>query len=175
MVYITTFILTLFLAHIARALPRACSDLISPESDDPLRLSYGDGDAQYTISNPAPAAQYKVTYHPSYDYQAGSMDRVACSDGRHGLAARFAKFRDLPTFPYIGGAFDIAWNSPNCGSCWKLTNIANNESITITAIDKAALGFNIAESAFEDLNGGEVGEGVLQVEAHRVPIQVCGL
>ena len=88
---------------------------------------------------------------------------------------RFAMFRDLPTFPYIGGALDIVWNSPNCGSCWKLTNIANNESITITTIDTAGHGFNIAESAFEDLNGGEVGEGVVQVEAHRVPIQVCGL
>ncbi|KAF8494114.1 SnodProt1, partial [Russula emetica] len=117
----------------------------------------------------------KVTYDPKYDYQHGSMDRVACSDGRHGLAARFALFRDIPTFPYIGGAHDIRWNSPNCGSCWKLTNVANNESIIITTIDTAGQGFNIAESAFEDLNGGEVGEGMLQVEAHKVPIQLCGL
>ena len=176
MVYITTFILTLFLAHIARALPRGCSDFIHPESDDPRGLSYGEGDAQYTIHDPVPAAQYKVTYNPTFDNPVGSMGKVACSDGPHGLAARFAMFRDIPTFPYIGGAFDIAWNSPNCGSCWKLTNIANNASITITTIDKTAgYGFNIAESAFEDLNGGEVGEGVMQVEAHRVPIQVCGL
>ena len=175
MVYIRTFILTLFLIHIARALPRGCSDAISLESDDPRRLSYGDGDAQYTIPNPVPVGQYKVTYDPSFDNPVGSMGRVACSDGRHGLAARFAMFRDIPTFPYIGGAFDIAWNSPNCGSCWQLTNTANNATITITTIDTAAHGFNIAESAFEDLNGGEVGEGMLQVEAHRVPIQVCRL
>lgn len=172
MVYITTFILTLFLTHIARALPRGCSDLVSPESDG---LSYGDGDAQYTIPNPVPVAQFKVTYDPSFDDPVGSMDEVACSDGHYGLAARFAMFRDVPTFPYIGGAFDIAWNSPNCGSCWKLTNTANNATITITTIDTASHGFNIAESAFEDLNGGEVGEGVLQAEAHRVPIEVCGL
>jgi len=175
MAYITTFILTLFLAHIARALPRACSDLVSPGSDDPSSFSYGDGDAQYTISNPVPVSQYKLTYDPSFDNQDGSMDRVACSDGPHGLAARFAMFRDIPTFPYIGGAFDIVWNSPNCGSCWKITNTANNASITVTTIDTAGHGFNIAESAFEDLNGGEVGDGVLQVEAHKVPIQVCGL
>lgn len=176
MVYITTFILALFLTHIAHALPRAaCSDVISLESDDPHSLSYGHGDAQYTIPNPVPAAQYKVSYDPKFDDQVGSMDRVACSDGRHGLATRFATFRDIPTFPYIGGAFDIVWNSPNCGSCWQLTNTANNVSITITTIDAAGHGFNIAESAFEYLNGGEVGGGVLQVEAHRVSIQVCGL
>lgn len=177
MVYITTFILTLLLSHIARALPRACGDVIviSLESDSPRGLSYGDGDGQYTIPNPVPMAQYKTSYDPTYDNQDVSMDKVACSDGRHGLAARFATFRDIPTFPYIGGAFDIVWNSPNCGSCWLLTNTANNMSITITTIDTAGLGFNIAESAFEDLNGGDVGEGILQVEAHRVPIQVCGL
>jgi len=175
MIYITTFILTLFLMHIARALPRACSDLIAPESDDPRGLLYGDGDAQYTIPGPIPLAQYKVTYDPTYDNQDGSMSSVACSDGHNGLAARFAKFRDIPTFPYIGGAFDIVWNSPNCGSCWKITNTANNVSITITAIDTAGFGFNIAEDAFEDLNDGEVGNGVVQVEAHRLPIQACGL
>ncbi|KAN0126369.1 Cerato-platanin domain containing protein [Russula decolorans] len=172
MVYITTFILTLFLTHIARALPRACSDSISPESDG---LSYGDGEAQYTIPNPVPLAQFKVTYDPSFDIPVGSMDSVACSDGHHGLAARFAMFRDVPTFPYIGGTFDIVWNSPNCGSCWNLTNTANNLSITMTAIDKAGHGFNIAESAFEDLNGGEVGEGILQAEARRLPVEFCGL
>lgn len=172
MVYLTKLILTLFLAHVAFALPRACGD---PESDDLRDLSYGDGDTQYTIPNPVPVAQYKVTYDPRYDNRHGSMDKVACSDGRYGLAARFATFRDLPTFPYIGGAFNIHWNSPNCGSCWKLTNTANNASITITTIDTVGHGFNIAESAFEDLNGGEVGEGMVQVEAHRVAIQVCGL
>lgn len=172
MVYITTFILTLLLTHIARALPRACSGFISPESDG---LSYGEGEAQYIISNPVPAAQYKVTYDPSFDNPVGSMDSVACSNGRHGLAARFALFRDVPTFPNIGGAFDIVWNSPNCGSCWNLTNTANNLSITMTAIDKAGHGFNIAEYAFEYLNGGEVGEGILQAEAQRLPVEACGL
>ncbi len=57
----------------------------------------------------------------------------------------------------------------------KITNTANNVSITITAIDSAGFGFNIAEDAFEDLNDGEVGNGVVQVEAHRLPIQACGL
>ena len=175
MVHLTTFILTLFLAHIARALPRACSDLSSPESDGTRGYAYGDGDAQYAMPNPVPVAQYKVSYDPTYDNEVGSMDRVACSDGRHGLASRFAMFREIPTFPYIGGAFDIVWDSPNCGSCWKLTNTANNASIAITAIDSAGHGFNIAESAFEDLNGGEVGDGIMQVEAHKVPIQICGL
>ncbi len=176
MIYITAFILTLFLSHIARALPRGCDDLIAPELDGPRGHSYGDGDGQYTIPNPVPVAQYKVTYEPAYDNPDRSMDTVACSDGRHGLAARFPKFRDIPTFPNVGGAFDIHWNSHNCGTCWKITNTANNISIAFTAIDRAGHGgFHIAESAFEYLNGGEIGSGILQVEGHRVAVQVCGL
>ncbi|KAH9011386.1 hypothetical protein EDB85DRAFT_2228845 [Lactarius pseudohatsudake] len=53
------------------------------------------------------------------------------------------------------GDVDVAWNSPNCGSCWALTNPATGMIINITAIDTAGAGFNIAKAAFDKLAGGE--------------------
>jgi hypothetical protein len=168
MIYLTTFILALFLTQIARALPQACGDSIFTESStlDP----YGDELYGFTIPSPL-----RATYDNTYDYPRGSLNSVACSNGDNGLAARFPTFVDLPTFPYIGGAFDIVWNSPNCGGCWKITNKAIHISIYITAIDTAGAGFNIGEVAFKTLNNGQLGEGVLEVVAQKVPPSVCGL
>lgn len=167
MIYFTTFILTLFLTQITRALPSACRDPIVPEPSTPELY----GDAQYNIPVPVPL---RTTYDNVYDRKHGSLNSVACSNGEYGLVSRYPTFGDLPSFPFIGGAFDIVWNSPNCGACWKITNRANNESIHITAIDSAGAGFNIAEVAFKKLSGGELGSGVLDVVAHRIPAAVCG-
>ena len=175
MIYITAFILTLFITQIAGAVPHTCGDLTSPESDDTRDLSYGDSTAQYAIADPAPAQKYKVTYDPIYDNPSGSMNAVSCSDGQNGLASRFPLFGDVPNFPHIGGAFNIVWNSTHCGDCWVLTNPANNASINFTAIDFTGTGFNIAQEAFEELNGGKTGTGTLQVKAHTVHRSVCGL
>ncbi len=57
----------------------------------------------------------RTTYDTTYN-KSGSMNNV------NGLAARFLTFGDVPSFPFIGGALDVVWNSPNCGLCWKLTN-----------------------------------------------------
>ena len=48
-------------------------------------------------------------------------------------------------------------------------------SIQITAIDTATGGFNIAQEAFEKLNGGQIGQGVVDVVANKVAASVCGL
>jgi hypothetical protein len=45
----------------------------------------------------------------------------------------------------------------------------------MTAIDTAAGGFNIAQEAFEQLNGGQIGQGVIDVVANKVAVSVCGL
>jgi hypothetical protein len=103
------------------------------------------------------------------------MNNVACSNGANGLAARFPTFGDVPSFPFIGGALDVVWNSPNCGSCWNLTNAGTGNSINIVAIDTAGAGFNIAQEAFVQLNGGQVGQGVVDVFATKVSPSVCGL
>ena len=163
MVYFTTFISTLLLAHIACAVP-ACGDAASPQElyhttfdDDPL--------------------VYKVTWDATYDNSNGDTDSVACSNGPYGLASSYPHFKNFPGFPYIGGAFDIKWGSPNCGKCWKLTETNTHRSIYITAIDSVAPGdgFNVGKHAFIALNGGTVGSGTLEAEAIPVPIFLCGL
>jgi hypothetical protein len=122
-----------------------------------------------------PSLTLRATYDTSYDNKSGSLNTVACSDGPNGLAAQFPTFGDIPSFPFIGGAFDVVWNSPNCGSCWNLTNMDTGVSINISAIDSAGSGFNIAQEAFERLNGGQIGQGVVDVVANKIPPSVCGL
>ena len=123
----------------------------------------------------APSTTLRATYDTTYDNKNGLLNNVACSNGANGLAGRFATFSDIPSFPFIGGAFDVVWNSPNCGACWSLTNTATGMSINITAIDTAGSGFNIAQEAFVELNGGQVGQGVLDVVATKVSSSICGL
>ena len=123
----------------------------------------------------APAPTLRATFDATYDNKNGSLNSVACSNGANGLVARFPTFGDVPTFPFIGGAFDVVWNSPNCGGCWSLTNPATSVSINFTAVDAAGVGFNIAQEAFVRLNGGEIGQGVIDVVASKVSPSVCGL
>lgn len=123
----------------------------------------------------APTTTLKATFDTTYDNKNGSLNSVACSNGANGLVGRFPTFGDVPSFPFIGGAFDIVWNSPNCGGCWSLTNAATGVSIHITAIDTAGAGFNIAQEAFVQLNGGQIGQGVVDVVATKVSPSVCGL
>jgi hypothetical protein len=163
MIYFTTFILALFLTQIARALPQGCRDPVYPESSIP--------DEQFQFPNPTPL---KATYDPTYDNPHGSLNSVACSNGQNGLASKYPTFDKLPTFPFIGGAYDIVWNSPNCGGCWKITNRANNRSIHIIAIDTAGAGFNIAEEGFRALTGGSLGNPLL-VLGQKISASVCGI
>ena len=164
MIFLTTFILTLFLTQIARALPEACGDPIYLDSESSTL------DAQINLQFPSPLDTRRVTFDHVYDNKARSLQSVACSN----LFPRFKTFGDLPTFPRIGGAFDITFHSPNCGGCWTLTNKENNRAINITAIDHAAHGFHIAEAAFKRLSGGKLGNA-LQVDARKVPASFCGL
>ncbi|KAF8470406.1 SnodProt1 [Russula ochroleuca] len=126
-------------------------------------------------AQPIAPSTLRATYDTTYDNKSGSMNGVACSNGPNGLAARFPTFGDIPSFPFIGGAFDVVWNSPNCGSCWNLTNMATGVSISLTAVDSAGAGFNIAQEAFEKLNDGQIGAGVLDVVANKISPAVCGL
>ena len=143
-----TFALALLLTHVAHALPHAESSTRS--------------------------TTVRATFDTTFDNASGSLNNVACSNGANGLVTYFPTFGDLPTFPFIGGAPGIVWNSPNCGGCWKLTNTATGIWIIMTAIDSAAT-FNLASEAFETLNGGQIGQGVLDVVAQQVSPTFCGL
>ncbi|KAF8467142.1 Cerato-platanin-domain-containing protein [Russula ochroleuca] len=173
MIFPATFILTLFLTQIACALPQACGDHISPKSSTPNPHGLPYDNAQYTIVHQGPII-HDARVNDAYDNPNTSTNTVACSNGPNGLAARFPKLGDFPTFPFIGGTFDIVWNSPNCGGCWKITNIGNNASIHMTAVD-TSLGFDLSEDAFKALNNGQIGQGVLQVTGGKIPRSVCGL
>ncbi|KAF8488516.1 Cerato-platanin [Russula emetica] len=160
MIYFTTFIFTLLLSHIAHAVP-ACGDVASPQE-------------LYDTEQPI-LATYKVTWDATYDNPNGNTNGVACSNGPNGLAGAFPQFDNFPDFPYLGGAFDTKWGSPNCGKCWKLTDTQTGRWIHITAIDAAGGGFNIGKHAFIALNGGMVGSGTLEAEAIAVSGHHCGL
>jgi hypothetical protein len=62
--------------------------------------------------------------------------------------------------------------------CWKLTGEATGASLIMTAIDSSGSDFNIAQEAFVTLNGGRIGQGVLDaapVVVEQVDHHVCGL
>jgi len=100
------------------------------------------------------------TYHL---YSAGqSLNTVSCSDGIHGLVTRWGYTNLDPMFPYVSAWDKIAWNSPSCGSCIRLRNVANNNMISITAIDQcgpppppAQSHFDISKEAFTILFGND--------------------
>ena len=146
MIFTTTFSLALlFLTHVANALPHA--------------------ERSTTV---------RATFDTTYDNKAGSLNSVACSNGANGLA-RFPTFGNIPTFPFIGGAPNVTFNSPNCGGCWRLTSTTTGGSLIMTAIDSSGSGFNLAQEAFVTLNGGQVGQGTLDVIAEQIDPHVCGL
>jgi hypothetical protein len=160
MIYFTSFIFTLLLAHVARAVP-ACDGVASSQ------VLYDD------TEQPFAPIYHKVTWDATYDNPNGNTNGVACSNGPHGLAAKYPLFRDFPDFPFLGGAFDTKFGSPNCGKCWRLTDTTSKRFIYFTAID-ASGSFNIGKHAFIVLNGGTLGSGTLDAEAVPVPGHFCG-
>ena len=163
MIFPTAIILSLFLTSIARALPQGCQDSITP------KLSTSDAGHDFLYSE-----FRRLTYDPKYDESTRSTYTVSCSDGPNGLAGRYPTFDRFPTFPHIGGAFNVVWGSPNCGACWLLTNPENGKSIRMAAIDHVDEGFNTAKSAFEEL-GGDIQKGSLQVDSVLLPPNACGI
>lgn len=124
----------------------------------------------------APVFGIRVTYDPVYDNRSGSLNTVACSNGENGLITRgFTTFGSLPSFPRIGGAFAVpGWNSPNCGSCWRLTY--RGRSINVLAIDHASNSFNIAQRAMDILTLNQsTSLGVIDATFARVNPSNCGL
>jgi hypothetical protein len=171
MIYFTTFILALFFTHIARALPQGCNDPTPDLYDnDPTPDLYDNG--QYNL--PVPPHLY-ATHDPKFDHPHGVTKNVTCADGKNGLAKRYPRFGDFPSYPFVGGAYDITPHSPNCGACWKLVNKKINVSISFIAIDYAPRGFTLSGPAYKKLSGGHAGKEGVEVEGRKVPHAVCGL
>jgi hypothetical protein len=157
MIYFITFIFTLLLTHIARAVP-ACGDVAFPE--DMYEPTYDDEQLVLAI--------YNATMNTKYDNMNGITNILACSH----LATLYPRFVNIPNFPYIGGAFDIqGHNSPNCGKCWRLTNRATDVYINFAAIDAAMSGFVLSEHAYNALGGGI---GPLELVVDQLLPHFCG-
>jgi Cerato-platanin len=154
MVSPAAFAFALFFTLAARALPQA-----------PIQM-------QYCSSVPS---TLRATYNSTFDHRGRSMNDVACSDGEFGLAVRFPRFDSIPTFPHIGGAYNVARNSPSCGQCWSLTNPSTGDSVAMTAIDAAGAGFNVPAATLKALTKGKIGQGAIDVVAIKVPPSACGL
>ena len=152
MINFATFIFTLLLSHITRAMP-ACGDVASPE--ELYDLTYADAQAgQHALP-----AVYNVTWSRWYDDKNGDTKQVACSS----LARRNPRFGYLSHFPYIGGAFVIKRGSQNnCDRCWMLTNVKTKKWIIIFPIDSDTNhGFNISKEAYDVLSSGSGNKSML--------------
>ncbi|PPQ92244.1 hypothetical protein CVT25_008926 [Psilocybe cyanescens] len=130
-----------------------------------------------------PAIAYALTtsYDTTYDNASQSLATVACSDGPNGLLTRgFTTFSSLPHFPNIGGVPAIqGWNSPSCGTCWKLSYTDGSgvtRSVNILGVDVAVTNFNIGLNAMNTLTGNQAQFlGRVPITATQVPSSVCGL
>ncbi|KAJ8093476.1 hypothetical protein AAF712_002259 [Marasmius tenuissimus] len=123
-----------------------------------------------------------VAWDAVYDNSNGDMKTVACSDGDNGLITRFKfqKFSDIPTFPFVGGAPDIAgWNSAACGTCWNITYTNSSgiaKTVQFTAIDAGGSDFVTGQGALNQLTNGRAVElGVAPVTATAVAASLCRL
>jgi len=166
-----TFALALLLTQVAHALPQAGPSDGSLETTPTTQSSPPPNEPEPDLPTPSPL---RATFDPTFDNPGGSMDGVACSNGDNGLETQFPTFGDLPSFPFIGGAYDIVWDSPHCGSCWNITNPTTGLSIQMTAIDTSGVGFNLSEEAFANLTNGDTSESVIDVVATKLSTTPCG-
>ena len=144
-----SFAVALFLTQVTHALPAA---------------------APRAVPTPSPL---HAAFDSTYDNPTYSLNNVACSDGANGLVSKYPTLNKIPSYPFVGGAFDIAWNSPNCGGCWSITNPKNGASIYMTAVGSAGHGFNLGTEAFKILNGGV--QTTIDVVATKVAGSFCKL
>eukprot|EP00121_Abeoforma_whisleri_P014675 Awhi_evm1s13535 len=116
--------------------PISSSDSALPSSptsnsDSPSTPSYSS-DSPTTSSSSTDKAW--VTYH---FYKTDTLlTKVSCSDGTNGLITRWS-YTDLSSmFPYVAAVSGHHWNSPKCGSCYKLEDFSTQNTVYVTAIDQ---------------------------------------
>jgi hypothetical protein len=109
-----------------------------------------------------------------YDDPQGSMDTVACSNGQNGLGMKYKTFGSIPSYPFIGSPYNISGpSSPNCGSCWVITNPATGLSIQMTSIDSSGVGFNLTAQAFAALTNSDLAVQEIYVVANKLSTSPC--
>jgi hypothetical protein len=167
MIYLTTFILTILLSHIARATP-ACGDVASPEE----LYNPAFADAQQDQHTLLPIVRDNVKWTHNYGPNH-STKGIACPN----IAHRYPLFKDIPLYPYIGGIWIIKDDPKFCGTCWNLTAVKTRKTIFVIAIDSSEPGwFNLSETAFILLNSSIPPPGIsLQATFREVDGFHCGI
>jgi len=155
MIFFTTFILTLILSYVARAVP-ACGGVVPPEElHEPYEATF---DAE-------PIFLEIAAWDTKYDDWNGNTNSVTCSN----LSHQYPHFHNLPDFPYIGASF-VVKRDPGCSRCWKLTNPKTSKSIFLLDIDATKRGFKLGKKVFEGFTG-ETEE--MKIEAQLVSLSDC--
>jgi hypothetical protein len=147
-----TLALALLLAQDAHALPQA------PDT-----------------SQPNPLTPRLATIDPVFDHAGVSMLSVTCRDAS--VLEKWRVLGDIPSFPFIGGAFDIMGdNSNNCGSCWNITNPGTGVSVQMTAINRTFVGdFNLGVDTIGNLTKGDRSVSEINLVATKISTTHCGL
>ncbi|KFH45910.1 Protein SnodProt1-like protein [Hapsidospora chrysogenum ATCC 11550] len=129
----------------------------------------------FSLAALAPAAT--VSYDPAYDDPARSLTEVACSNGDNGLITRFGwrTLAEVANFPRIGGAVAVGgWNSPSCGTCWRLEWRGN--VVNVLAVDHDGAGYNIGLAAMNSLTNNRAVElGRVEAVATQANVSACGI
>lgn len=81
----------------------------------------------------------------------------------------------MANFPIIGGVEAVGgWNSPSCGTCWRLEYKGNK--VHVLAVDHAASGYNIGLKAMNALTNGQAEQlGRVDAKVTKVDPSVCGI
>ncbi|RDX52920.1 Cerato-platanin [Lentinus brumalis] len=121
-----------------------------------------------------------VSYDNVYDNPNTPFSAVSCSDGSHGFITKgYTSLGSLTSKlrvgVYVGGAGVIGgWNSPQCGTCWKL-EYKNGRSVYTIGIDHTGNGWNIPQAAMDALTDGQAAQlGHVQAVATIVDNSWCG-
>lgn len=86
----------------------------------------------------------RCTYH-LYE-PSTSLSGVTCSDGANGILNW--GYKDVSAmFPYVTAWQDVAWNSPKCGTCFKITHQTN--TIYVTVVDQCGKSDKVGTSHFD--------------------------
>jgi len=124
------------------------------------------------VAQPTLQTVYKTVYNDFYDNPTQTLNNVSCSN----LNTQYPTLGYVPGFPFIGGAPNTAYNSLNCGMCWKITNVGNGRSIYFTSIDDTVATdpylLNLSLEAFNTL-GGSIASGHLEATAEMVDNCLC--
>ncbi|KAI5282751.1 hypothetical protein KEM54_002626 [Ascosphaera aggregata] len=124
----------------------------------------------------APASILSVTYDRTFDNAHTPISTLACSDGENGLLNHGWTFLgQVPSFPRVAGISAISgWNSPNCGTCWKVTY--NGTSVRVLGVDVAGHGVNMGLKTMNRLTNHQAESlGEVQATVEQVHVNECGL